>query len=167
MIMVFTSESYYPSGDYMCNITINDSEYKPTKFAIQQKDFPTTEISGSGDTYESDSFDIAGGLVVTEFSNTGEGFFRSMFQNEESTWLGNVIEYDDGDISGKSGAYVQKGLYSMQVASNGDWKFIISQPREFETQELPYPFTGDKTSLSKLILIGEDYEKLKEELGIE
>lgn len=148
---VSMSEGFFYTGEYKCNIYLNNSIEDYIEFEVSQVDFEPIEISGSGTT-SSDFFDIVGGLTIFEFNNSGSGNFISYLLDEEGDEL-ELLVNEIGSVNGKKAMYLPGGKYFINVEHGANWTFNITQPRSFDVKEIPYTFNGSSPDISDLILI--------------
>ena len=148
---VSMSEGFFYTGEYKCNIYLNNSIEDYIEFEVSQVDFEPIEISGSGTT-SSDFFDIAGGLTIFEFNNSGSGNFISYLLDEEGDEL-ELLVNEIGSVNGKKAMYLPGGKYFINVEHGANWTFNITQPRSFDVKTIPYAFNGISPDISDLILI--------------
>jgi len=148
---VSMSEGSFYSGAYKCNIYLNNSLEDYIEFKVSQVDLEPIEISGSGTT-SSDFFNIAGGLTIFEFNNSGSGNFITYLLNEEGDEL-ELLVNEIGSVNGKKAMYLPGGKYFMNIEHGANWTFNITQPRSFDVKTIPYAFNGISPDISDLILI--------------
>lgn len=151
LVGVSMTEGFFLSGKYKCIISLNNSKVDSIEFKVAQSDLEVIEISGSGVT-STDFFNIAGGLTIFEFNNSGMGNFITYLLDEEGNQLTLVVN-EIGSVSGRKAMYLQNGKYFLNIEIGGSWEFIINQPRSLETKTIPYIFTGDSPDVSDLVLL--------------
>lgn len=151
LVGVSMTEGFFLSGKYKCIINLNNSKVDSIEFKVAQSDLEVIEISGSGVT-STDFFNIAGGLTIFEFSNSGRGNFITYLLDEEGNELTLVVN-EIGSVSGRKAMYLHNGKYFLNIEIGGSWEFIINQPRFLETKTIPYTFTGDSPDVSDLVLL--------------
>lgn len=148
---VSKSEGFFISGDYKCSVYLNDSLTDSIEFKVSQPDLDPVEISGTG-TFSSDFFNIAGGLTIFEFKNSGSGNFIVYLFDEDGNEI-ELIVNEIGSVSGKNAMYLPSGTYFMNIEHGATWSFQIKQPRSFDVKTIPYTFSGNSPDISDLITI--------------
>ena len=100
------------------------------------------QTSGEGTTVTED-FSLQGGLVVFDMLHeNGESNFIVELKDAESGETTESLANEIGEWMGVYPMFAPDGEYFLEIDADGDWEFVITQPRPAPSEAEPTPVSG-------------------------
>lgn len=133
------------ASDYEYGFFTEDDNITAT-LSVTLDEPDTISFSGSG-AEVTDTFDIEGGMTVSEWNHDGDRNFIVNLVDSSGDERDQLLANEIGSADGVWGDGIPEGEYMLDVDADGSWEIDIIQPRATlqDGEEVPFSVSGDES----------------------